>query len=147
MFHIIPYMNYEIKSLNKKEVILERFCNSVNIIQTFLFTKTSSFKDFEGILYNDAFCLRRILKLGYSAFLPILSCKIHEEEKNLRLKVNIQFHKYVNIGLIVFLLFLISVITFDFVSIAIIIVPYFFVVYIFNKEVQLLKEKINEIIQ
>jgi len=146
MFYIVPYIDYELKSLDKKELLLKRFCSTVNIIQTLSFTRTSSYRDFEGILCIDGFKFRRNVRLGYSAFLPILSCKIYEEKKNVRLKVNIQFHKYVNIGIIVFLLFQFSILFFDFSSIALLILPYLFIIYLFNAEVRTLKAKINEII-
>jgi len=144
MYYFVPYIDYELKSLQKKEVILTRFHSSINLLQRLSFTKTSSYKDFEGVLCRDGFNFRRNVRLGYSAFLPILSCKIYEDKANVCLKVNIRFHKYVNIGLIVLLLFQFSF--FDFTSITTLILSYLVIIYLFNIEVQSLKEKIKEII-
>jgi hypothetical protein len=146
MFYIIPYTNYEIKLLRNKDIVLERFCNSVNVVQNLSFTTVKSYKDFEGVLYHDGFSFRRLMKLGYSAFLPILFCRIHKNEKDISLKINIRFHKYVTIGILVFFLFQISILTLDFNFIAIFIIPYLLIIYLFNKEVKLLTEKFKEII-
>jgi len=146
MIYIIPFTNYKTKSLHSEEVILEKFCNSVYMVQNLSFVAIKSYKDFEGTLINDGFSFRRIYKIGYSAFIPILSCKIYEEADNITLNVTIQFHKYVNIGIIIFLLFNILIFTLNLNSIAIIIIPYLLLVYLFNREVKLLKEKFKEII-
>lgn len=153
VFYIIPYVNYELKSSEKKEVLLEKLSSSINIVKILSVTKTSSFYDFEGVLYDNEFKVRRNIKIGYSAFLPILSCKIYEEEKNLKLKVNIQFHKYVNIGITIFFLFQLSFLFFnplefflDPFTYLITVLPYCIIISLFNLEAKSVKNKFNEII-
>ncbi len=147
MPYIIPYINFNIKSSQEQEVILERLIASVNIVPSLSFTKTESYKDFEGVLQNYGFNLRRNIKFGYSAFLPILSCEFYKEGESTRIAVNIQFHKYLSIGIIIFLLFQISFLTLDLYSIVVVVLPYIIIIYLFNREVQYLKEKFNEIIR
>jgi hypothetical protein len=147
MVHIIPYLNYEIKSLEKKDVILERFCQSINLESDLLLNKASLGEGFEGILLKDGFTLRRILKFGYSPFLPILSCEIQEVGKDVCLKVNIQFHKFSNIFLTLYflsgVLFLIHTINFN--SGAMTLGIYIFILYLFNREIKYVINEFNKI--
>jgi hypothetical protein len=147
MFYIIPNVKWEVKSLHKKDLLIEKFRKSVSIVQKLSIRNSNSFHDFEGALSESGFSIRRIFKQGFSAFLPILTCKIHDNENSLNLKINIKFHKYVSIGLSIFFLFQIIFFSFDFTSVAIIIVPYLIIIYLFNMEVKLLKEKFYKIIE
>ena len=147
MYHIIPYLSYEFNSTHKKELIIERYCNSVTIVQKLSITKTDSCQNYEGTLHNNGFKLRRIFKQGYSAFLPILSCEIIDQENVAYLKVSIRFHKYVNIGLSIFLLLEIAIFGLDFNSFFMLLIPYTLIISVFNKEVKLLNDKLLDIIK
>jgi hypothetical protein len=144
--HFIPYTKYEAKSLQGQEDILNDFANSVNVIKSLGLVKTKSFRDFEGTRWNSGFSLRRIYRVGYSAFLPILSCQYKKEDKGLSLKINIKFNIYVNIALGIYYTYLILLFRIDTISLIMLIAPYLLIVYLFNTEVKLLNKKLNEII-
>ena len=146
MFYIVPYIDFKLKSDHSKKVILKKFCSSVNVLKTLSLTKTSSYRDFEGTLFNDGFNLRRNVKIGYSAFLPILSCTMNEEKGKVDIKVKIKFHKYVNIGIVASFLFQFSLFSLDFYSIILSVLPYLVIISLFNIEVKALIEKFDEII-
>lgn len=131
----------------KKKVILERVFNSINIVQSLSMIKTNSHHNYEGVIYKNAFNLRRIPKLGYSAFLPILSCVICEKEDYVHLSVNVQFNKYVSGLLLIFVgIQLLPLIFGSSLNITLLIGAYIFIIYLFNKETQSLKDKLNKII-
>ncbi len=146
MFYLMPSVNYEFTSYENKDLILNKFCSSVYLVKNISLRKSNSPIDFEGVVDSDKLSFRRVPDLGYSAFLPILSCEFYEYKNKVNIKINIKFHKYVNVGLVVYLLFQLLLFTPDIVSFAMLIIPYFIVLYFFNIEIKFLMEKLNEII-
>ncbi len=147
MFKLFPYLSYEMETVHKKKCILERFSSSVNILKSLSVTKSKYKHGYEGLLSTDGCKFRRSLITGYSAFLPILSCSLHEEKDKLRVKIKIHFHKKVNIALVLFFLFQIPLFSLDILSVFMLLVPYLIIIYLFNVEAQILRVKLIDFIK
>lgn len=144
--NLMPFMNFETKSINALTKIIENFRNHVNIVENLPLTKTTSYKDYEGILHNNGFVFRRIVKHGYSAFLPVLTCELDEQKQGVDLKVKIKFPNQINIGLLMFFIFNIVIFTNDFASIIMLVLPYLVILFLFNIEARFLKMKLTDIV-
>ncbi|MDA3778720.1 MAG: hypothetical protein PF487_00565 [Bacteroidales bacterium] len=150
MFYFLPYTKFEIISDKNKEVIINQFLSSVSIVNSFsnnTFIPPRTYHDFEGIILSKQLKIRRVIRYYYNAFLPVLSFKIIERNNNVSIIVKIKFYTFVNVLLILF--FSINILTFsiDPFSIGFILFFYVVIIYMFNKEAQLLKDKFDEIIQ
>lgn len=147
MIYLLPYINYKIESPTTKNTILQNFYNSISLLKALPVRKVASNKDFEGVIKDDDLRIRRSLKVGYSAFLPISNIKISNENGGTNLHVVISFHRLVNIGIILYYLFQFSLLTFTFDFIAtFIVLPYLVLIILFNLEVPALKNKIKDLV-
>ncbi len=144
--HLIPFISYEVTSSLSTKEIKETFLSSINLLESLSLTKINSYKEFEGVISENKFKFRRISKFGYSAFLPILSCVMREENNQIYLTVDIRFHFIVNMFLS-FVIFIILLFLFmgQFTTL-ILIFPLLIAMFLFNMETSILIEQLDKII-
>lgn len=144
--HIIPFVSYEVTSSLSTGKIEETFLSSINRLESLSLTKISSYKEFEGVISEKKIKFRRISKMGYSAFLPILSCVMREENNQVYLTVDIRFHFIVNMFLSLVVLMILLFLFMGQFTILILILPLLIAMLLFNIETSILIEQLNKII-
>ena len=85
------------------------------------------------------------LRLSFSALLPTLSCKVKEYEKGMFLDVYITFDKKVNIMLVLFFLFQISLFLLNASENFVFIGIYTVLIGVYNLETMFLRRKFKEV--
>lgn len=146
-FNLIPFDRFELKIKSSKDEIIEKFSQMTFLVRRFSYSNSHPYKDFEGVLLDDGFELRRIIKIGQSAFAPILTCKVVEIADELHLKVIVRFPRFVNIFFIAIYIFQLFLLLFGTFSIVMLIIPYMTLIFLFNIEIHSLKKKFNDIVQ
>ncbi len=145
MYYFFPYIRYNVKTNISEEIILKRFQNHVIIVPSFSYYNWSNLYNFEGIILKDGFKLKRIIKIGYSSYLPILYCKFYNSKEGLSLGVTIRFNNVISIFTIIILIFLIIISLNDFSSFIFALTIYSILISLFNIEVKSLIKKAKKI--
>ncbi len=106
--YFLPIVKYVINTEESSNEIITRISRITEVVTKFSSggqTKTS--KPYEGFLTENKFQLKKVLKIGYSSFLPVAYGNIKElrEGKGSVVNIKIQFSNSVNIFLIAFLIF------------------------------------------
>lgn len=104
---LIPFKNIEIKtSIDHKDVFsrLSNITEKVNSLR--IGGIKTHFKNYEGVFNFPRIKIRRIPKIGYSAFLPIANIKISDKNEGI-INLKLHLHKYVQFFLLIVASFLV----------------------------------------
>ena len=145
MISIFPFSRFEIKTNLSKQQILDKFSDSTNVVSRLSFSGSFSGKPLNGIRTKNGFQIRRNIRFGFSALLPTLSCKVKEYEKGMFLDVYITFDKKVNIMLVLFFLFQISLFLLNASENFVFIGIYTVLIGVYNLETMFLRRKFKEV--
>lgn len=105
--NFIPFENIELKSPLEKDEIINVIKNNIKEkTKIGIDTSNDSVLDFEGYVRDYTFKLKRLLRFGYNAFIPIISGEVYGEKNNSIIKLKLKFHKLVTLFLIIITLFI-----------------------------------------
>jgi len=93
-WNLIPYDSLTITSSMKKDEIITTLNSNISRNTNFaqVYNRNSS-KDYEGFLTDKEFRIRRIMKIGYNSFIPIVIGKFQKQENEIL--ITIRPHKFV----------------------------------------------------
>tara|TARA_R110002051_G_C8403527_1_gene448937 strand:- start:60 stop:521 length:462 start_codon:yes stop_codon:yes gene_type:complete len=138
-----PFENTELLSSLKKVEITEIINNNIEFTPKLGLTfKKNTNKHYEGIITEDIFKIRRILKSGKNSFIPIVYGKISEFEKGTLIRMKLRLHPIITLFLIVFTVFSGSLLffgTLNWHNLLMFILPYFMCTVFFNYESNIIK--------
>ncbi len=141
-----PFEIFEIRTSLNKDSVLSAVDSGIAYTPSInLGMNRNSYKYYEGTVDTDGFKFKRIVKIGYNAFMPIVYGTVEEKPEGSKITLRVTFSKYVNIFGIAFLLFSISLFVLDqnLSSFLFIAIPYTLATLYYNIESQLLKQEIN----
>ncbi|CAM4322414.1 hypothetical protein [Gillisia hiemivivida] len=105
--NFIPFENIELKSSLERDEIINVIKNNIKEnTKVGISTSRDSILDFEGYVKDYKFKLKRILRFGYNAFIPIISGEVYGKKNNSIIKLKLKFHKLVSLFLIIITLFI-----------------------------------------
>jgi hypothetical protein len=141
-----PFEIFEISTSQSRDSVLSAvdsriaYTSSIN-----LGMNKNSYKDYEGTVDKDGFKFKRIVKIGYNAFMPIVYGTVEEKGDGSKITFRVTFSRYVNVFGIAFLLFSLSLLVLDqnLSSFLFMTIPYILATFYYNLESQLLKQEIN----
>lgn len=114
---LIPYFEGEYVSSLSKEQIQIKLQLELEYMEKFHFSyRRRSNKDYEGLVKDDKFQFRRILKFGRNSFIPIVRGKLYSTSNKTKISIKVQLHTIINIFLLLFILSQAFLILVDFVS-------------------------------
>jgi hypothetical protein len=146
MYQIFPYLEYNVTSGYEFDVILKRFSDFVCVTNKISRRDPKTVKSFVGVILHNGFTFRRIMKVGYSAFLPYIQCVRIETDKGNTFKVTVKFPRYINIGLIIFFLLELPFLFYDVNAVWLALVEYVVILFVYNFETKILINRFEEIL-
>jgi len=104
---LIPFKNIEIETSLNHEDVFKRLSNITDEVNSLKIGGIKThFKNYEGVFNFPRLKIRRIPKIGYSAFLPIANIKFSDKNER-TVYLSLHLHKYVQFFLLIVASFLI----------------------------------------
>lgn len=104
---LIPFKDVKIETSLNPEDVFKRLSNITDEVNSLKIGGIKThFKNYEGIFNFPIMKIRRIPKIGYSAFLPIANIKLSDKVDG-KVNLSLHLHKYVQVFLLIISSFLI----------------------------------------
>ena len=142
--NLLPYEYIELNSDLTSSEVVSRISEILEYKNDLgLSNRRNSTKTYEGLITEDGFKVRRILKFGYNSFIPIAHGKILTNGNKTTIQIKLKLNKivfYMLIGFTLFSSFRLYLEPIDLNSIFRFLIPYLFATIFFNYEAGIIKK-------